>query len=80
MGDHERFRLSVDRARCEGHGMCEQVAPEFIHLDDNAEPVFDLDEIEEAHRSLAEMAVQSCPVAALTICSISARRQTINHE
>ena len=73
----ERFRLSVDRARCEGHGMCEQVAPGLIHLDDNAEPVFDLDDMEAALRPLAELAVQSCPVAALNICSAS---QTISHE
>jgi ferredoxin len=67
MGDQETFRLSVDRARCEGHGMCEQVAPELIHLNDNAEPVFELDDIPWTQRQMAEAAVQSCPVAALTI-------------
>jgi ferredoxin len=67
MGDQETFRLSLNRARCEGHGMCDQVAPELIHLDDNAEPVFDLDDIPSTHRPMAEAAAQSCPVAALTI-------------
>jgi ferredoxin len=69
MGDHEPFRLSVDRAKCEGHGMCEQVAPGLIRLNDDAEPLFDLDDIESAHRPLAEAAVQACPVAALTVHS-----------
>jgi ferredoxin len=69
MGDHEPFRLSVDRAKCEGHGMCEQVAPELIHLNDEAEPVFDLDDIQPARRPMADAAAQACPVAALTICS-----------
>jgi ferredoxin len=67
MDEQGTFRLSVDRARCEGHGMCEQVAPELIHLNDDAEPVFDLDDIPPAHRPVADAAVQSCPVAALTI-------------
>ena len=69
MGDHEPFRLSVDRAKCEGHGMCEQVAPGLIHLNDDAEPLFDHDDIEPAQRPMAEAAVQACPVAALTMHS-----------
>lgn len=67
MGDYKPFRLSVDMAKCEGHGMCEQVAAKLIHLNDDAEPVFDLDDIAPAYQSIAEEAVQSCPVAALTI-------------
>jgi ferredoxin len=67
MGDEEAFRLSVDEDRCEGHGMCEQVAPELIHLNDDAKPIFDLDNIAPGRRPIADAAVQACPVAALTI-------------
>lgn len=69
MGEHQSFVLTVDRDRCEGHGMCEQAAPELLHLNDDAEPVIDVDEISPARKSDAEAAVQSCPVAALRVSS-----------
>ena len=62
-------RLTIDRDRCEGHGMCEQVAPDLIRLDDNAEPIFDAGDIPPAQSAAAEAAVQSCPVAALFLHS-----------
>ncbi|MHA6622977.1 ferredoxin [Pseudonocardia sp. DLS-67] len=30
------MRVDVDRDRCEGHGLCEQVAPGVLELDDDA--------------------------------------------
>jgi ferredoxin len=70
MGDHESFRISVDRSKCEGHGMCEQVAPDLIHLNEDAEPVFSRDRFPPSDRRMADAAVHSCPVAALSICDI----------
>ena len=69
MGNHDAFRLNVDRARCEGYGMCQQAAPELIHLDDDDEPVIDFEEIPAARRPLADAAVHACPVAALSLSS-----------
>nr|WP_085245852.1 ferredoxin [Mycobacterium paraense] len=70
MRSHESFHLNVDRSKCEGHGMCEQVAPCLIHLNEDAEPVFNQDRFPSADRALADAAVHSCPVAALSICDI----------
>ena len=67
MGTHEARRLTIDRTRCEGHGMCEQAAPNFIRLDDEAQPVFDAGDLPQSQWPAAEAAEQSCPVAALTI-------------
>ena len=69
MGNHEAFRLNVDRARCEGDGMCQQAAPELIHLDDNDEPMIDFDEVSSARKPLADAAVHAYPVAALNLSS-----------
>ena len=35
------MRIVLDRPRCEGHGLCEEAAPELMHLDDEGELVID---------------------------------------
>ncbi|WP_040690995.1 ferredoxin [Nocardia vinacea] len=69
MAPNEFHRLSVNMDRCEGYGMCEQVAPALIHLDDNDEPVIDLAEISAEQKPLANAAVHACPVVALSLSS-----------
>lgn len=61
------MRLTVDRARCEGHGMCEQVAPGLLHLDDHGELVIDQEAVPSDGAGEAEDAVHVCPVAALAL-------------
>lgn len=61
------MKLIVDRARCEGHGMCEHVAPELLHLDDDGELVIDQAAVPSEKVEDAEDAVHVCPVAALTL-------------
>lgn len=61
------MRLTVDRARCEGHGMCESVAPELLHLDDDGELVIDQEAVPVKNAEEAQDAVHVCPVAALTL-------------
>ncbi|MGW0250383.1 ferredoxin [Nocardia goodfellowii] len=59
------MRIVADRERCEGHGMCEAVAPMLFRVDDDGitEPL--VDTVTEADRRLTELAVDSCPVQAL---------------
>lgn len=63
------MRLVVDRPRCEGHGLCEEAAPQLMHLDDEGELVIDQDEFAQgdAAATAASAAVRVCPVAALRI-------------
>lgn len=61
------MRIVLDRARCEGHGLCEEAAPQLMHLDDEGELVLDREEVDEADAALAKAAVRVCPVAALRI-------------
>ncbi|WP_151769692.1 ferredoxin [Streptomyces abyssomicinicus] len=61
------MRIVLDRPRCEGHGLCEEAAPELMHLDDDGELVLDRAEVGEADAARAGAAVRVCPVAALRI-------------
>ena len=61
------MRISVDRDRCEGLGMCESMAHEFFELDDDdVLHVLD-DHPGEEHRTHLHAATESCPVLALSL-------------
>lgn len=59
--------LKLDRPRCEGHGLCEEAAPQLLHLDDEGELVLDVTEIADGELDAARAAVRVCPVAALKL-------------
>jgi ferredoxin len=61
------MRLVVDADRCEGHGLCEQIAPEVFALDDTDTSRVLHDVPPERLMPAAEAAVRICPVAALRI-------------
>lgn len=63
------MRIELDRPRCEGHGLCEEEAPDLMHLDDEGDLVLDVDEVEEGSTdaAAARSAVRVCPVAALSL-------------
>jgi ferredoxin len=61
------MRVTVDRDRCEGVGMCQSMAHEFFEVDDD-DVMHILDEAPgEEHRSQVRAAVESCPVLALSL-------------
>jgi len=61
------MRIVVDRALCDGHGMCEAMAHEFFELDDD-DVMHVLDETPpESERATVNAAVQACPALALTL-------------
>jgi ferredoxin len=61
------MRISVDVKRCEGHGMCEQMAPDIFELDDEGNLInhYEGQDLDGALAEAAERAAGSCPVAAL---------------
>ncbi|WP_306232354.1 ferredoxin [Agrococcus beijingensis] len=61
------MKLEIDRPRCEGHGLCEEAAPDLLHLDDDGEVVFDVEELGDEALERARAAVRICPVAALRL-------------
>lgn len=74
MGGSGAVRLLIDRDRCEGYGLCEQSAPKLIHLDDDDQPMIDVDEIAFTDKPMADAAVRACPVAALKTVAATANR------
>ncbi|WP_406432401.1 ferredoxin [Streptomyces sp. NBC_00631] len=65
------MKISVDYARCEGHGLCADQAPHVFSLDGEAELIYRFDgaDVPDEHRSAARTAVNVCPVAALRVVS-----------
>ncbi|WP_181805882.1 ferredoxin [Streptomyces shenzhenensis] len=61
------MKIVLDRPRCEGHGLCEEAAPQLMHLDDDGELVLDREEIDGSDVMLAKAAARVCPVAALRV-------------
>ncbi|MFE9399233.1 ferredoxin [Streptomyces flavidovirens] len=66
----EPLRLSVDRDRCVGAGMCALTAPEVFDQDDEEGMVVLLHpEPAPEHRTAARMAVGLCPAGAIALNS-----------
>lgn len=61
------MKIVLDRPRCEGHGLCEEAAPQLMHLDDDGELVIDREDVSDDDAPLADSAVRVCPVAALRL-------------
>ncbi len=63
----ERLHLTVDRIKCDGRGLCAELLPELIRLDDWGYPILASGPIPEHLMPLAQRAVEDCPVLALAI-------------
>ena len=61
------MKILLDRPRCEGHGLCEEAAPDLMHLDDDGELVIDREDVDGPDLVAANAAVRVCPVAALRV-------------
>ena len=61
--------LQIDRIRCDGHGLCAELLPELISLDDWGYPILKAGKIPAALLDHARRAVDACPVLALRLAS-----------
>lgn len=63
------MKIVVDQVRCEGHGVCEGVAPDLFRIDDEGDLVYQFAgrDVPTEHRKAAASSVSLCPVAALRI-------------
>lgn len=61
------MKIVVDRDLCDGHGMCEAMAPEYFELDDDEVLAITNANPPESDRAKVHAAVQSCPALALTL-------------
>ena len=60
-------KLTIDRIRCDGHGLCAELLPELIELDDWGYPILARGPIPEHLRDHARRAAAACPVLALRL-------------
>ena len=58
-------RISVDRAVCAGHGMCESLAPEIFELRDDLTVDVNAELAAAAPLDLLNTVVASCPMGAI---------------
>ena len=60
-------RLVVDRIKCDGRGLCAELLPELIRLDDWGYPIINSDSVPSHLLPLAQRAVEDCPVLAIAL-------------
>jgi len=61
-----RATLQVDRIACTGHGLCADLLPELIDLDEWGYPIL-ADDVPPELAALARRAVNACPALALRL-------------
>ena len=61
------MRIVVDPIACDAHGLCAELLPEAITLDDWGYPVIASGELPEPLEPLARRAVSVCPTLALRL-------------
>ncbi|HUN36454.1 MAG TPA: ferredoxin [Trebonia sp.] len=66
------MRVSIDVARCQGHGRCAILAPDVFDVDDLGKSRTLLDPCPEELRAAAEEAAFSCPEGAITVSAVAA--------
>jgi ferredoxin len=63
----KEFTLAIDRIKCDGRGLCTELLPELIRLDDWGYPILAPGPIPEHLLPLAQRAVDDCPVLAIAV-------------
>jgi ferredoxin len=63
----EVLKLKVDRIRCDGRGLCAELVPELIRLDDWGYPIIAPGRVPQHLLAHAQKAVSRCPVLALSL-------------
>lgn len=65
-------RIEVDPIACDAHGICAELLPELIALDDWGYPVIAAVDVPRRLRPLARRAVSVCPTLALRLRTTAA--------
>jgi ferredoxin len=68
-------RLGVNPIACDGHGLCAELFPERIVLDDWGYPIVDHSPIPRTLEQHARRAVDACPVLALRLEQLNHRER-----
>jgi ferredoxin len=69
-------RLTVDPIACTGHGLCAELLPELVTLDEWGYPVLDGQPVPAGLRRQARRAVTACPALALRLTPVPRSAET----
>ena len=64
--------LQIDRIRCDAHGLCAELLPELISLDEWGYPIIKGGSVPTSLVEHARRAVDACPVLALRLARTAA--------
>jgi ferredoxin len=67
--------IAIDRTRCAGHGLCAELLPELIRLDDWGYPIIQPGPVPQHLVAHARRAVAACPALALRLRAEDGRAQ-----
>jgi ferredoxin len=67
--------LRVNPIACEGHGLCAELFPERVRLDDWGYPIIDETPVPHSLEQHMRRAVAACPTLALRLQRAAPRRQ-----
>lgn len=70
---NREHRLVIDRIACTGHGLCAELFPEHLSLDEWGYPIEAATPIHGSLLRHARRAVAACPVLALRMGSVHTR-------
>jgi ferredoxin len=70
---NNKMEIVIDRIRCDGRGLCAELLPELMTLDDWGYPIVASGGVPEHLLGHAQKAVAACPVLALALRSKGAR-------
>jgi ferredoxin len=62
-----QLHMTIDRIKCDGHGLCAELLPEMIRLDDWGYPIIAAGPISDRLEPHAQRAVAACPTLALAL-------------
>jgi ferredoxin len=68
--------LRVNPIACDAHGLCAELFPEWITLDDWGYPIVRAETVPAELEEHARRAVAACPVLALKLARVSAPART----
>jgi ferredoxin len=60
-------QVEIDPGKCQGHGRCVLIAPEYFDMDDAGFGAVLRDDVESADKADIDEAVLSCPEHAITM-------------
>ena len=65
------LKVHVDRHRCEGHGLCVELAPKLFDIDDDDVAKVSPEFLDDHHSAAVKAAAAACPRQAINIASSS---------